>query len=89
MCIRDSLTAPVILKGFVWTLLITFVALALGIVLGFAFGMMRLSANPVLRFTSQLYVWVFRGTPVLLQLLIWFNIALIFPTCLLYTSRCV
>lgn len=78
--VGEFLTAPVILKGFVWTLLITFAALALGIVLGFAFGMMRLSANPVLRFASQLYVWVFRGTPVLLQLLIWFNIALIFPT---------
>jgi polar amino acid transport system permease protein len=78
--VGEFLTAPVILKGFVWTLLITFVALALGIVLGFAFGMMRLSANPVLRFAAQLYVWVFRGTPVLLQLLIWFNIALIFPT---------
>lgn len=78
--VGEFLTAPVILKGFVWTLLITFAALALGIVLGFAFGMMRLSANPVLRFASWLYVWIFRGTPVLLQLLIWFNIALIFPT---------
>lgn len=77
--VGEFLTAPVILKGFGWTLLITFCALVLGIVLGFAFGMMRLSANPVLRFASWLYVWVFRGTPVLLQLLIWFNIALIFP----------
>ncbi len=78
--VGEFLTAPVILKGFVWTLLITFAALALGVMLGFAFGMMRLSANPVLRFASWLYVWIFRGTPVLLQLLIWFNIALIFPT---------
>ncbi|NGM45687.1 amino acid ABC transporter permease [Rhodobacter sp. SGA-6-6] len=77
--VGEFLTAPVILKGFGWTLLITLCALVLGIVLGFAFGMMRLSANPVLRFASWLYVWVFRGTPVLLQLLIWFNIALIFP----------
>lgn len=77
--VGEFLTAPVILKGFGWTLLITLCALVLGIVLGFAFGMMRLSANPVLRFASWLYVWIFRGTPVLLQLLIWFNIALIFP----------
>ena len=77
--VGEFLIAPVIVKGFGWTLLITFCALALGIVLGFGFGIMRLSANPVLRFASALYVWIFRGTPVLLQLLIWFNIALIFP----------
>ncbi len=41
---------------------------------------MRLSNNPVTRFVAWLYVWIFRGTPVLLQLLIWFNIALVFPT---------
>lgn len=77
--VGEFLTAPVIVKGFGWTLLITFCALTLGILLGFGFGMMRLSANPVLRFAAWLYVWIFRGTPVLLQLLIWFNIALIFP----------
>lgn len=77
--VGEFLAAPVILKGFGWTLLLTFVALALGIFLGFVFGIMRLSANPVLRFAAWLYVYVFRGTPVLLQLLIWFNIALVFP----------
>ncbi|MDQ2067307.1 amino acid ABC transporter permease [Xinfangfangia sp. CPCC 101601] len=77
--VGEFLTAPVIIKGFGWTMLITIAALALGVVLGFGFGMMRLSANPVLRYVAWFYVWVFRGTPVLLQLLIWFNIALIFP----------
>lgn len=77
--VGEFLTAPVIIKGFGWTLLITFTSLALGIVLGFSFGIMRVSSSPVLRFASWLYVWIFRGTPVLLQLLIWFNIALIFP----------
>ncbi len=73
------LTAEVIIVGFGWTLLISACALALGVALGFAFGIMRLSENPILRFAAWLYVWVFRGTPVLLQLLIWFNIALVFP----------
>lgn len=77
--VGEFLAAPVILKGFGWTLLLTFVALTLGIFLGFVFGIMRLSANPVLRFAAWLYVYIFRGTPILLQLLIWFNIALIFP----------
>lgn len=77
--VGEFLAADVIVKGFGWTLLLTFAALALGIVLGFVFGVMRLSANPVLRFAAWFYVWIFRGTPVLLQLLIWFNIALVFP----------
>lgn len=77
--VGEFLTAGVIVTGFGWTLLISAVALALGVALGFAFGIMRLSENPILRFAAWLYVWVFRGTPVLLQLLIWFNIALVFP----------
>ena len=40
---------------------------------------MRLSKNPVLAHVSWRYIWFFRGTPVLVQLLIWFNLALIFP----------
>ncbi|WP_429817942.1 amino acid ABC transporter permease [Ensifer sp. B1-9] len=77
--VGEFLTAGVIVGGFGWTLLISACALVLGVLLGFAFGIMRLSENPILRFAAWLYVWVFRGTPVLLQLLIWFNIALVFP----------
>ena len=54
--------------------------MVLGIVLGVVFAIMRLSANPVLQTVRIGYVWFFRGTPVLLQLLIWFNLALVFPT---------
>lgn len=77
--VGEFLTAEVIIKGFGWTLLITFASLLVGVILGFVFGIMRRSENVVLRFASWLYVWIFRGTPVLLQLLIWFNIALVFP----------
>lgn len=74
------LTADVILRGFANTLLISFFAMILGTGLGTLFAIMRLSNNPVTHFVAWLYVWIFRGTPVLLQLLIWFNIALVFPT---------
>ena len=54
--------------------------MALGIVLGVAVAIMRLTPNPVLRGVAAGYTWLFRGTPVILQLLLWFNLALVFPT---------
>ena len=36
-------------------------------------------SNPVVRAAAIFYAWLFRGTPVLLQLLLWYNLALIFP----------
>jgi polar amino acid transport system permease protein len=55
-------------------------AMALGIVLGVVVAIMRLSPNPVLKSVAAGYTWLFRGTPLILQLLLWFNIALVFPT---------
>lgn len=90
--VGEFLTAGVIVRGFGNTLLISFFAMTIGVSLGTLFAIMRLSANPVTRFVAWLYVWVFRGTPVMLQLLIWFNIALVFPRLVipgLYEARMV
>ncbi|MDR3069706.1 MAG: amino acid ABC transporter permease [Propionibacteriaceae bacterium] len=72
--------APTILKGIVTTLEISALSMVLGLVLGVVFAMMKQSSNPVSKVVAEGYIWVFRGTPVLLQLLLWFNIALVFPT---------
>lgn len=74
------LTAPVILHGIVNTMVMAVLAMALGIALGIVVAIMRLSANPVLRAVASSYTWLFRGTPLILQLLLWFNLALVFPT---------
>ena len=74
------LTVPVILSGIVNTVVMAVLAMALGIVLGVAVAIMRLSPNPVLASVAAGYTWLFRGTPLILQLLLWFNLALIFPT---------
>jgi polar amino acid transport system permease protein len=74
------LTAPVILGGIVATVVMAVAAMALGIVLGVTVAVMRLTSNPVLRGVAAGYTWLFRGTPVILQLLLWFNLALVFPT---------
>jgi polar amino acid transport system permease protein len=77
--VAEFLTVPVILRGLVNTIVMAVLAMMLGITLGVVFAVMRLSANPVLSATAVGYVWFFRAVPALLQLLIWFNLALIFP----------
>jgi polar amino acid transport system permease protein len=74
------LAAPVIMQGIVNTMVMAVLAMALGIVLGIVVAIMRLSPNPVLKSVASGYTWLFRGTPLILQLLLWFNLALVFPT---------
>lgn len=74
------LTAESIMLGIRNTLMLGVAAMAVAIVCGVVGGTMATSVNPVARGVAGLYVWVFRGTPVLLQLFMWFNLALVFPT---------
>jgi polar amino acid transport system permease protein len=68
-----------ILEGVVVTLELTAIAMAVGVILGLLLAVMRLSPNPLVSGASWLYIWFFRGTPVLVQLLFWYNIAAIYP----------
>jgi polar amino acid transport system permease protein len=77
--IPDYLTDGTILSGVWHTLYISVLAMLLGLVLGVVLAVMRMSSNPVTSTVAWFYVWFFRGTPVLVQLLLWYNIALIFP----------
>ena len=77
--VAQFFTAPAILNGLVNTVIMTASAMALGIALGIIFAVMYMSPNPVLRGSALFYIWFFRGTPLLLQLLLWFNLALVFP----------
>jgi polar amino acid transport system permease protein len=69
-----------ILDGIVKTLELTFLAMLVGVVLGVLLAVMRLSPNFLIRGTGWFYVWVFRGTPVLVQILLWNFIAALYPT---------
>jgi polar amino acid transport system permease protein len=66
-------------RGILVTLGLTAISMAIGIVLGVVFAVMRLSVNPVVRSAAFAYVNFFRGTPVLVQLLFWFNLAALYP----------
>ncbi|GAB3952646.1 amino acid ABC transporter permease [Kribbella albertanoniae] len=68
-----------ILLGLVKTLQLTVIAMLVGVVLGTILAVMRLSENPVLRSVAGGYVWLFRGTPILVQLLFWFFLGTVVP----------
>jgi polar amino acid transport system permease protein len=68
-----------VLAGLGVTIALTVIAMVIGIVLGVLLAVMRLSANPLLSGASWVYIWFFRGTPVLVQLLFWFNLAFLYP----------
>ena len=69
-----------ILDGVVLTIELTITAMVLGIILGVVVAVMRLSPNFLIRGASWFYVWVFRGTPLLVQLLFWAFISALYPT---------
>lgn len=66
-------------NGILVTLKLTMICMVIGIVLGVVLAVMRLSSNPVVRTASFIYVSFFRGTPVLVQLLFWYNLAALYP----------
>jgi polar amino acid transport system permease protein len=68
-----------ITSGLRITLELTVIAMAIGIVLGVLLAVMRLSPNKLVSGSSWLYIWFFRGTPVLVQILFWYYIAALYP----------
>ena len=73
------LTTASVLNGLKNTLILTLLAMLIGIVGGILLAVMRLSANPLLSWTAAAYIWLFRGTPVITQLLFWFFLAALYP----------
>jgi polar amino acid transport system permease protein len=61
------------------TLILTVLAMAVGVALGIVLAVMRLSPNPVLSSVAWMYLWVFRGTPVYTQLVFWGLISVLYP----------
>lgn len=73
-------TTAAVLDGLLLSLWLTAVVMVLGFLTGTVLAVMRLSGNPVLRTLSWGYIWIFRSTPLLVQLLFWFNIGALYPT---------
>lgn len=72
------------------TLWISVVAQAVGIILGFFLALMRTSKYPFLVWPARAYLWFFRGSPLLVQvLLLWAGLPKVFPGALLPAYACV
>lgn len=75
----EYLFSPTILEGVVVTIWVSIAATILGLITGVILAVMKISQNPVLRWIAEGYIWFFRGTPVLVQLIFWFNLAFLLP----------
>lgn len=72
------LSAP-ILSGLKVTIELALAAEVVGIIFGIVLALGRQSSNRVWAILSWLYIWGFRGTPLLVQIIFWGNLALLFP----------
>lgn len=77
--VGDYIVSTPILEGLRLTLILTVVSQFLGILIGIILAIMRLSSNRVLARAAWIYIWFFRGTPLLVQLIFWYNISALYP----------
>lgn len=77
--IPHYLVHPAILRGVLLTLELTAGAMIFGIILGCLLAIMATSRNVVLKAIAAGYVWWFRGVPLIVQIFLWFNVALFIP----------
>ncbi len=68
-----------VLHGVLVTIELTVLSMLIGVVFGVVLAIMRRSPNPIVSRFAWLYIWFFRGTPLLVQILFWYNIAALFP----------
>jgi polar amino acid transport system permease protein len=66
----DFLISPYLLRGAWTTVWLTVAATAIGLLVGSAAALMKMAANPLLRWVASFYIWLWRATPLLVQLVI-------------------
>jgi polar amino acid transport system permease protein len=77
--VAEYMFKPDVLRGVRMSIFLTITSMAIAVVLGLLLALMRESENKALSFSSSAFIWAFRGTPVLVQLVFWFNLAILFP----------
>ncbi|MDP9883894.1 polar amino acid transport system permease protein [Sinomonas atrocyanea] len=77
--VADWFFSQSIIFGLLRTLELTVLSMLFGILLGMLTAVMRLSPIRILSSVAWFYTWFFRGTPLLVQLIFWYNLAALFP----------
>jgi polar amino acid transport system permease protein len=77
--VTEYLFAPTILRGLWVTIWVTCVCMAIAVVLGFVLAFMGLAHSRYVRGAAEAYIAFFRGTPLLVQLIFWYNISALYP----------
>jgi polar amino acid transport system permease protein len=77
--VGQYMTDSRVLHGVVDTILLTVISMVIGILLGIILAVMRQSPNPLISGSSWLFIWFFRGTPLLVQVVFWNFIAALYP----------
>lgn len=67
-----------IIEGIYTTIMLTVIVMVIAIIVGAIVAVMGLSSSPMLRWPAMVFNWFFRGVPALVQLILWFNLSLIF-----------
>jgi len=77
--VAEWFTADSILKGLSVTLGLTVVAMIIGTAIGLVLAIARMSNDTLFSSLAGLFIWFFRGTPLLVQLIFWYNLSTLFP----------
>lgn len=70
---------PTVIKGLYVSLGLSVIAMVIGIAIGLLLAVARMSNDMLLRSLASFYIWFFRGTPLLVQLIFWYNLSMLFP----------
>ena len=68
---------PLIIKGLWITIFLTFVVMLFATIMGMIAALMMMSSSKLLAIPARVFVWFFRGTPALVQLILWYNLAIL------------
>lgn len=77
--IREFFTAESVLRGLTVTIGLSIISMIIGVILGVPLAVARMSNDRLLSSAAWVYIWFFRGTPLLVQLIFWFNFSALFP----------
>ncbi|WP_160003353.1 amino acid ABC transporter permease [Rhizobium sp. 18055] len=70
---------PTVISGLYVSLGLTVIAMIIGVALGLLIAIMRMSDDRLASGFASLFIWFFRGTPLLVQLIFWYNMSTLFP----------